>query len=72
MEMNDAIKIIKPERDSHYRLLPCDCGSDNVAFVKYQADNCNLWRVQCFDCNRSFAPVTEFQHDVMTMMIGDS
>jgi site-specific DNA-methyltransferase (adenine-specific) len=47
MKMDDAVQIIKPAPDSHYRLVPCKCGSDNVAYV---LGNDGRWRVQCFDC----------------------
>ena len=50
MKMDDAIAIKKPEPDSQYRLVPCKCGSDNVAYVHYHVTGGNAWRVQCFDC----------------------
>ncbi len=58
MRIDDAVKILRPVPDSQYRLRPCKCGSDNVAYVQYedveekeQADVLvNKWRVQCFDC----------------------
>lgn len=50
MQTNDVIQISKPDPDSHFKLLPCLCGSDNVAYVKYQANATELWRGQCFDC----------------------
>lgn len=54
MKMDDAIEIVKPDPDSHYRLLPCGCGSDNVAYVAYDAAPGTLWGVQCFDCGHVF------------------
>ena len=47
MEMDNAVQVIKPVPDSHYRLVPCQCGSDNVAYVLCVDGR---WRVQCFDC----------------------
>lgn len=38
MDINDAIEIKKADQDSQYRLLPCKCGSDNVAYVNSQTD----------------------------------
>lgn len=46
MKMNEAIQIIKPAPDCHFRLVPCQCQSENVAYVQ-QADS--LWHVRCFD-----------------------
>ena len=31
MTMDDVIDIKKPAQDSQYRLVPCECCSDNVA-----------------------------------------
>lgn len=47
MEIQNAIKMVKPEPDSQFRLVPCRCGSDNVAYVQ---DVQELWRTECFDC----------------------
>lgn len=52
MKMDDAVQIIKPVPDSHYRLVPCKCGSDNVAYV---LGTDGRWRVQCFDCDHTGA-----------------
>ena len=52
MKMDDALEIIKPEADSQFRLIPCECTSDNVAYVKIQHPNGDRWRVQCFDCGK--------------------
>jgi hypothetical protein len=49
---DDALEIVMPEPDSHFRLLPCKkCHGDNVAYVKYlHPEKGELWRVVCFDC----------------------
>lgn len=47
MELDGMVQIIKPEPDSHFRLVPCRCGSDNVAYV-LGVDG--QWHGQCFDC----------------------
>lgn len=52
MILDNMVQIIKPEADSQYRLLPCGCGSDNVAYMLGVDWN---WRVHCFDCGRSGA-----------------
>lgn len=52
MRMDDALEIIKPEPDSQYRLVPCDCKGDNVAYVKVYNPEGERWRVQCFDCGK--------------------
>lgn len=50
MMIDNALEIIKPEPDSQYRLCPCRCRSDNMAYVKCQHPDGERWRVQCFDC----------------------
>lgn len=64
MKMDDSIEIIKPAPDSQYRLLPCKCSSDNVAYVHYNGRGGAKWRVQCFDCLRCEAPATGVRHQV--------
>ena len=59
MMLDNAVEIKVPQPDSQYRLLPCKCGSDNVAYV-LGADG--LWRVQCFDCGHSGAGA-EIRHE---------
>lgn len=49
MELRNTVQIVKPARDSHFLLLNCGCGSDNVAYVETDA---GLWAVRCFDCDR--------------------
>ena len=53
--MDDAVEIIKPVPDSHFRLVPCEsCGGDNVAYVKYMhPTKGERWRVVCFDCGET-------------------
>lgn len=67
MEINDAIKVIRPEPDSQYRLVPCLCTSDNVAYVKYKMGCEELWRVQCFDCLRTVDVGTGVRHQVQVI-----
>ena len=55
MMLDDAVEIKVPDPDSQWRLLPCRCKSDNVAYVKYEAQGQELWRVQCFDCGHTGA-----------------
>ena len=50
MSLDNAVQIIVPEYDSQYRLVPCKCGSDNVA---YMLGVDGLWRGHCFDCGHS-------------------
>jgi hypothetical protein len=53
MRIDDSLDIRKPDSDSQYRLLPCKCGSDNVAYVHYNGRGGAKWRVQCFDCGHT-------------------
>ena len=52
MMLDDVVQVIKPDPDSHFRLVPCKCGSDNVAYV-LGADE--QWRAHCFDCGHTGA-----------------
>ena len=63
MYIDDAIAVLKPETDSQYRLVPCRCGSDNVAYVKYEAQNQEKWRVCCFDCGNVVDKGCTVRHD---------
>lgn len=46
MTDKNILEIKKPERDSQYRLRNCPkCGSDDVAYVRYDSGRCVLWRV---------------------------
>lgn len=63
MVMDDVIEIKVPEPDSQYRLLPCKCGSDNVAYVHYNAKGGAAWRVQCFDCGHTVDKGYRVGHD---------
>lgn len=56
MRIDDALEIIKPAPDSHFRLLSCECTGDNVAYVKYEHQDGERWRVQCFDCGKIADP----------------
>ena len=49
MELRNATQIVKPPPDSHFLLLSCGCGSDNVAYVE---TGDGLWTVRCFDCDK--------------------
>ena len=69
MKMDDALEIIKPDRDSQYLLLPCPaCYSSNVAYVKYQHPAGERWRVQCFDCGETTDPAEPLpRHDIQLL-----
>lgn len=59
MRLDNAVKVIKAEPDSQYRLRNCRCGSDNVAYV-LGVDG--LWRGHCFDCGHT-GEGAEIRHD---------
>lgn len=63
MKLDNAVEIIRPASDSQYRLVPCKCGSDNVA---YMLGVDGLWRGHCFDCGRSGAGA-EIRHEAQIM-----
>lgn len=60
---DDVIEIKKPDPDSQYRLLPCKCKSDNVAYVHYDGRGGAAWRVQCFDCGHTVDNGNRVMHD---------
>ena len=47
MTLDNVVEIVVPAPDGQYRLRPCKCGSDNVA---YMLGVDGLWRVHCFEC----------------------
>lgn len=63
MMLDDVIEIKKPESDCQYRLLPCKCGSDNVAYVHYNSRGGAAWRVECFDCGYTVDKGNRVRHD---------
>ena len=52
---------IIPDPDSHYRLIPCKCGSDKAAYQQYGAGH--LWRVQCPSCGHTVDKGCAARHD---------
>ena len=63
MQINNAIQTIKPDLDSQYRLAPCKCSSDNVAYVHYNGRGGAKWRVTCFDCGHTVDKGCRVRHD---------
>ena len=63
MMLDNVILIQKPEPDSHYRLRPCKCKSDNVAYEQYNGKGGAKWRVKCYDCGFSVDKGNRVQHD---------
>ena len=59
MLLDNAIEIKKPDPDSHFRLRPCKCSSDNVAYVLM---NDGQWHAECFDCGR-MGPAHSDRHE---------
>lgn len=45
--MDDVIEIKVPDPDSQFRLIPCKCGSDNVAYEHYNGRGGAAWRYGC-------------------------
>lgn len=66
MKLDDAIEIKKPDPDSHFRLRPCKCGSDNVAYVRY-TNGGDAWRVSCFDCGHTVDKGHHDRHDAQVV-----
>ena len=63
MILDDVSEIKKADPDSQYRLLPCKCKSDNVAYVYYDSCGGFAWRVKCFDCGYTVDNGNVVRHD---------
>lgn len=62
---NDVVEIIKPDPDSQYRLVPCDCGSHEVVYARYIGPGGpQYWRVVCTDCKKTVDLQGTVRHDV--------
>lgn len=61
--MDDVIEIKVPVPDSQFRLLPCKCGSDNVAYEHYNGRGGAAWRCKCFDCGFTVDKGNRVRHD---------
>ena len=63
MMMDDVIEIKVPEPDSQFRLIPCKCGSDNVAYEHYNGRGGAAWRVKCYACGFTVDKGNRVRHD---------
>lgn len=61
--LDDAVEIRLPAPDSQFRLMPCRCKSDHVAYVKYLDGDEEKWRVRCFDCGNTVDKGPTVQHE---------
>ena len=52
----------RPAQDSQFRLLPCDCGSDDVVYQSSSGMSGTSYRVKCLNCGRR-TPWHCFRHD---------
>ena len=60
---DDVVQITKPDPDSQYRLIPCDCGSQEVVYAQYiDAAGAPMWRVVCTDCGATVDIHTNVKH----------
>lgn len=61
---DDVVEIVKPDPDSQYRLIPCNCGSSEVVYAKYIAPTGSpLWRTVCMDCGAKVDTGRSTRHD---------
>lgn len=52
-----ASQIVKPDQDSQYRLLPCSCGSTEVAYTRrINVPGGVEWTVNCLTCGNHTRP----------------
>ena len=57
--MPDAIEVIRPDPDSHFRLLPCRvCQSEDIAYERPWG-----WRVRCQACGHAVDIGTHVRHE---------
>lgn len=56
------LKTIKPEPDSQYRLLGCDCRSADVVYIQAKTMGKSKYRVKCLFCGRG-TPWFGCRHD---------
>ena len=63
MMLDDVFEIKVPEPDSQYRLIPCKCSSDNVAYEHYNGRGGAAWRVKCYDCGFTVDKGNRVRHD---------
>lgn len=63
MMMDDVIEIKVPDPDSQFRLIPCKCGSDNVAYEHYNGRGGAAWRVKCYCCGFTVDKGNRVRHD---------
>ena len=62
---DDVTQIIKPDRDSQYTLVTCECGSQEVVYAQYiDAAGAPMWRVVCTDCGATVDIHTDVRHQV--------
>lgn len=52
-----------PDMDSQFRLRPCKCGREDVAYLQIQLDAQTPWVVSCPGCGATTEPF-EIRHDV--------
>ena len=64
--MDDAVEIKLADPDSQWRLRPCKCKSDNVAYV---LGTDGMWRVRCFDCGNT-GDASEVKHEAQVKWNG--
>lgn len=63
MMMDDVIEIKVPDPDSQFRLIPCKCSSDNVAYEHYNGRGGAAWRVKCYCCGFTVDKGNRVRHD---------
>ena len=63
MMMDDVIEIKVPDPDSQFRLIPCKCSSDNVAYEHYNGRGGAAWRVKCYACGFTVDKGNRVRHD---------
>lgn len=63
MRLDHVVDIKKPESDSQYRLVPCQCGSDQVVYLQIKSyAGQKVWVVRCMDCGKQTRPDTMVRH----------
>lgn len=56
----------RPAQDSQFRLLPCDCGSEEVYYQSCSGMSGTACRVKCLNCGRR-TPWHDCRHDAQVV-----
>lgn len=62
-EISQIAIAINHDPDIRFRLLPCKCKSDSVAYEHYNGSGGTARRVRCYDCGFTMDKDNKVRHD---------